>query len=530
MRHKKLFSLLAVLSREELKRFGKFLQSPYFTESEGLVIFYDYLKQHYPAFDPEKMSLEAAYRRLFSKRLELKKPLDKKESEARKQKMLAEKLDHLLSDMFRLLETFLVVEEALFNSEKEENGKSGKESPPQLQARQSGISIREELLVKALARRTAYEFFLKYSQALLAKTEGLPVKNTDDYWLLSQLHHWMYYHPATDKLRQKTPGVLEAMRHLDASYYLSKLRYAAELSAWKQIRPTEFHIPLLEEIIREASQLVASTAQETPARQHLLLAAYLELVQLYRENEAAESRFNNARELLLRHAGALPLREKRHLFTHLSNAGIRLYNLENRPIGEDLLALYRWALQEGLLVVNRRMTDTAYLNVILLAGDCGEFAWAANFMETCKCFLEDNVAEDACRAASGYLHFAKGEFDLARQCLVPVAVNRPLYSFYTRWILLKILFEEFMKDRGLYEHLLHYDTAFEKFILYQAMGDAKKEAWLNFVRFTRKAASFRLKNGRVSKEEKRQLKAELDALKYVYSKKWLVESFSESVA
>ena len=89
----------------------------------------------------------------------------------------------------------------------------------------------------------------------------------------------------------------------------------------------------------------------------LLIAVYLELAQLYRENQV-EQRFGKAGDFFMQHANTLPLREKRHLLTHFTNMGIPLYSLENRPIGDSLLALYRWALQAGLLVVNQRMTET----------------------------------------------------------------------------------------------------------------------------------------------------------------------------
>ena len=183
------------------------------------------------------MDLLAAYSKLFPERLAIKRNLDTKGAAALKQKMHTEKLDHLLSGMYRLLETFLMVEEALFDQQGAENTELDDVMMMQMQARQSAVLLKEELLVKALGRHTCYDLYLKASLALTKKLESLPIKNSDDYWLMSQLHHWHYYHPDTRKIQQKMLGFIEATRYLDLCHLLSKLRYAAEWYSYAQIKP-----------------------------------------------------------------------------------------------------------------------------------------------------------------------------------------------------------------------------------------------------------------------------------------------------
>ncbi len=528
MRHRNLFTLLASLTKDEFKRFGKFLMSPYFTNSSGVRVFYGFLKKHHPVFDEKKVQLEAAYERLFADRLKINEPIDREDRLELKRKMLNEKLDHLLSDMFRLLKTFMVVEEAMFNPSSNRKKEKSMATSLQLQARQSnGISIGEELLVKSLGRHDAYELYLKYSQDLVKKTEALTVKNTDDYWLLTQLNHWQYYHPDTNKYQNKLHGISEAMRRLDQCYLLSKLRYIAELLARAQIQQTEVHIVLLDEVIDSAKKLVSAHCKNGPELEnHSLVAVYLGLVQLYLEKKD-ESDYNWAGDLFMQSAADLPLQEQRLLFAHFANIGGRQFSLENRPVGSKLLELNRWALNQGILVVNQRMTEATYLNISALAAEQEEYEWAEDFIQIWKPFLDENQAVDAEKAAIGHLLFTKGEFDKSHERIKNIASNKPPYSFSTRGLLLKIFFEKFLKDRGQYEHFSSHVAAFDKFISGQSIGKIKQEAWLNFVRFTRSLASIRLKEGRVAKQKKSKLKDELKAMKFVFSKKWLFQKIKD---
>lgn len=517
MRHRRLFTLLASLNRAEFKRFGKFLASPYFTESEAMVIFHEHLKRHHPEFDEKKMQLEVAFARLFADRL------NPKEGEVKKRKMLIEKLDHLLSNMFRLLETFLVVEEALFDPEKMEGRKPGKEAPVQLQARQSGIPLREELLAKSLGRYTDYEHFLQYTRAMIEKTEKLSVPNSGDYLFLSELNHWWYYHPDTNKLQRNAPDIWVAMLHLDRFFVLSKLRYMAEWLSRQEIKPDTARTAFSDEVLAEAAAMVA----EDKGEKHPLIAIYLELVRLYREVDGNEQRFATAGVLFMQHVHHLPFAEKCQLFTHLSNFGVRLYSLENQSVGLQLLALYQWALGEGLLATNQRMTVNSYLNVSLLAVGCGELDWAEKFIFDWKNYLEENLSAAAFMAASSSLHFANGDFGLAHACLTGISENKPPFGFFFRELLLKIYFEQLLKDRGKWENLSSHIAAFEKFILSQHTGAKKQTAWMNFIRFARKLAALWMRKGKVAEAGKQRLKAKMEAEKYVVSKRWLLKKLDD---
>lgn len=51
MRKSNLIQLLSKLSKDELDRFGKFAESPYFNSNRKVVEFFSYLRRFHPGFD-----------------------------------------------------------------------------------------------------------------------------------------------------------------------------------------------------------------------------------------------------------------------------------------------------------------------------------------------------------------------------------------------------------------------------------------------------------------------------------------------
>jgi hypothetical protein len=524
MRHRKFFNLLASLSREEFRRFGKFLNSPYFNESEDVQTFFEFLKLHYPVFDPQKMRLEAAFKRLFPDKLKRKKSLEPETKNP--QQILEKKLNYFVSDVYRLLETFLAVEEALLSAP-ENNNTASLSGCPLIPARQSGLPYKDELLFKGLGRHSDYALFERQAHYLLDKIAALPVLNSDDYWLTAQIHHWHYYHPATDKLKQKEPGILSAMQQLDLYYLLTKLRYAAELAAWGHIRPADFHILFFREIMEEAERLVNDPNTNVNTRNNYpLISVYLELVKLYRNNEE-ETRFLRAKSLFFQYASSFPAMEQLHVLTHLLNVGIRLYIVQSMPLEKELLFIYRWGMDNGLLFINNRMTVNTFLNIGCLAAECNEQGWAESFILKYKSYVEEKAADDACKAVMSNIFLARKEYDKAQDYLKDLKGNKPPYNILVRTLLLKIFFEKLLKNRGESLALFNHAETLEQYISSQNLDLARTAAFLRFVRITRKLAHHWLDDGQLLAPKKRKLLAEVDAEKYIFSKKWLLSKINE---
>ena len=88
--HQKLLEVLRCLSAVELNRLEKFLASPYFNTNDRLLQLFLFLKEYAPAFEEEKIELEALFAFLYP------------EKEFNKQQLV-----RLNSQLFKLVEQFI---------------------------------------------------------------------------------------------------------------------------------------------------------------------------------------------------------------------------------------------------------------------------------------------------------------------------------------------------------------------------------------------------------------------------------------
>ena len=68
MKKSKLISVLQAFDREDLKRFGEFLDSPYFNKNKELVRLYALLRKQAPGFPESRVDRYFIWRQLYPRR------------------------------------------------------------------------------------------------------------------------------------------------------------------------------------------------------------------------------------------------------------------------------------------------------------------------------------------------------------------------------------------------------------------------------------------------------------------------------
>jgi hypothetical protein len=62
----KLFKILALLTKDEWKKFGLFIQSSYFNSNKNIIKLYDILNKYFPILNTEKLSNENLYKQIYT--------------------------------------------------------------------------------------------------------------------------------------------------------------------------------------------------------------------------------------------------------------------------------------------------------------------------------------------------------------------------------------------------------------------------------------------------------------------------------
>lgn len=97
MTENKLISLVKTFSKEDVKNFGKFISSPYFSSSRDLKPLFSLLKKYYPDFKPAALTEEKIFKRLYPRKVYV-------------QKKFSRILQVLFSEMYKQAEKFMVYE------------------------------------------------------------------------------------------------------------------------------------------------------------------------------------------------------------------------------------------------------------------------------------------------------------------------------------------------------------------------------------------------------------------------------------
>ncbi|MDO8365501.1 MAG: hypothetical protein Q7T20_01805 [Saprospiraceae bacterium] len=475
----KLPILLKSLQPEEYKDFEKFLQSPFFKASEQYLKYFRHLCKQFPSLDLGKAELQSAYKQCFGQ-----------------QSLTDSKLYNLLSGLSRQIELYLVVRQVM--------------TPEG----DNGGYIYHQLLVESLGKRNLGAYFRSEAQALMEEIEDLQVKGSEDYYALNKLNHAIYYNPDTPKYAEHPPYLQLALEHLDLYYFVSKLRYAAEMKARERILNVQYEIPLLE-------ALLAHTAAPVLQEAHPLLAVYHRLVRLYLEG-VDEPGFRDLMQVYTDKRQFLPKTDHTLLMRHLINCGIAL-NTRNVAIEAELLSLYKLAIETDTLLDGKRLTDSSFINIVYLAGFCREFDWAKAFIIQFSPYLEDSKRQPSMDLVKAILYYNEGRLDEAQESLSSAIFQIPNYEILGRTLLIKIIFDRYINFGEDYEFLSAQIKAFERYVQIKQFTADKKESYLNWIKFLRKMQVVKFEMVNVPASKKEALRKKLEQLQPIVSKKWLEE-------
>ncbi|MFN0214594.1 MAG: hypothetical protein ACKVT2_10100 [Saprospiraceae bacterium] len=470
----KLPLLLRALHPDEYKDFEKFLQSPFFKASEQYLKYFRCLCKYHPSFEVEKAELQAVYKRCFGP-----------------DSLNDTKLYNLMSGLGKQIEQFLVVQLILHNSEQE-------------------APLFQPLLVRSLDERNTGAYFRKEAQTLIDEITASPRKGANHYLSLSLLNHEVYFNPDTPKSEDHPPYLRQASEQLDLYYYISKLRYSAEMKGREQLYSYSYEWPLLEAILDESSKHLGK---------HPLLDLYHALVRLYWEGPNGQG-FNSLTSEFTQKFYILSKPDQDALLRHLINIGIPLVS-KGSPIESELLKLYKLSIESDGLLAGNRITYSSFLNIYNLACLCNETAWAEHFLEQFAPYLEESKQQPTIHLARAGLFYQQGLLDKAQLQLIPEIFQTPLLDLLGRAILIRIAYDRFILDPEQYNFLLAQITSYEKYVANQALSTEKRKAELNWTKFVRKLTSVKSAGKKVSESKKVELLMTAESMQPLVYRKWV---------
>lgn len=471
MQGSKLLKILKTLSDEEIRRFHKFIRSPYYSYKKHCVPFFEYVRKYHPEYSSGKLSKENVFHHLFPDR-----------------QFQSQKMRHVMTDLVNLLEEFLVAEQV-----------------------QKRDFERKKLLRDAYGQRDLYEYFEKSTEEITKELEALPYRNSFyQYESMKNLDQF-FFHPSTKKHLVKENYLEQVDVHLDRFFEVAKLKLAAEMTARSNILSKTYKTQYVDDI------LLKSKAREGI---ELEIDLYGKARNLYVNDERKE--FNAALEVFLLNTSKLHHNDKNLLFHHLLNFTIRKGNSGHQEYLKDSFKLYQIGLSEKILLQNNKMTDAAFTNICAAGVKLQQFDWVAEFIDGYARFMDRGVRENAQTLCLAFLYYGKGEFEKTDQLISQFQFTNPFYQVRGKLLSARALFELFIQDESYYDLLISNLLAFSKYMQRnKTFGKHHKEVHLGFISMMKLMANRKIKR-QLDSSSKVRLKERIANETNITNRSWLI--------
>jgi len=470
MHKSKLIDRLRLLKKDELRDFGRFIESPYYNKDEKAVKLFNYLKKYYPVFETSRLDRKYIATKLFP------------EWNGNKYK----KISYVMTVLSQLIDDFITVRE--FENDKLEYG---------------------QLQLRAYKRRRGDWFFHQTAKRLRANLDENPERGVNYYFQLYRLNHEVYTHETTNRIQAHIQSLENTVKNLDLFYFSSKLRYGSEIQLRQFMFPEKNDMMLLDEIL----DVVDSTAIDNI----VFIRAFAKLIQLYRTKD--RSIYEEAKSLIINNFNQFNTIEQTDAINLLNSFCLLKHNQGNAAYLPEIFEIHEFGLKHDIWIVDGTMRRGIFDNIATIACNLKKVDWADTFIKRYHQYLREDFAEDVLAVARCRLEFAKGNFEKTLELIRDTDLVDGRYQENAKIFQIKCYYE-LDYDNTLYDAC----NAFSQYCRRsKLMSQYMKKQYLNFITFLKQL--YKTKNAR--NPDKTQLTERLEQNSLPYTT-WLKEKIEEA--
>ncbi len=474
MNNSQLQICLGALTAGEKDRFDQFLQSPYYNQNQKTIALWRHLREYQPS---QTLRKQDVFEQLWPQ-----------------ESFQDQRMRDVLSQLFRLLKQFMVVEEQ------------------QRDARYQKILLLRQLKKRRLAR--SFRIEAKALSRELAQSEQRERRDWQySLWLAEEEDEFF----GLQAIRKADPRLQEKMYALDRYYLIEKFQQACEMLNRQQIIEEQYEKPFLESLIAELREKATSYLTEP------VIHIYLQVLLTLRGEIPYQ-------ELALQLEGVpsfLAEEEARALFKYAQNHCIRQSNAGKSEFLEELFRLYQLQLENGLLFRSGNMSHTDFKNIVTVSLRLKEFDWTQHFLQNYHGHVTEAHRANVYSLCRASYFYEKGDLRAALSELQGLAFTDVHYQISARILLLKVFYRQEDQEAARYSI-----KAFEAFLKRNKELPARlRQSHLKFLTWTRRLLRLQDKKFVLSKKELRQkqqkLLKNLRAEKDISNKNWLEEELEK---
>jgi hypothetical protein len=461
----KLVDIFYRLSKSQLRGLRKFVQSPYHNKREDVIALFELLYKT-PLENRIVLRKEKAYPKVFGKK-----------------KYSSDQMDYTMSFLFKVIEQFLVYENAT-------------EDNVNVQ-----IALMEEYRKLGLSKH--FQQSLKIAEQYQEKST---VRDIDYHEKAFQIELQQYDFLAL-KQRDAQKNLQELSTKLDLRFLSQKLMDACRLLAHQAVAKQKYDFGLLD-------VLLTYIENEPKVLTHPSIALYYYYYQAA-VKEDGEAYFQKFKVAFLESTDAFVEEELQGLYILAMNYCIKNINLGKDEYQVELFDFYNVGLElQILLDENKILSPFTFNNITKLALRLGKVDWTETFIEEYKKFVESQYQETYVHNAYSMLYFTQGKYEETMIRLQQVDYKELFITLDAKVLLMKVYYQ---LDE--YDVLESFINSFKVFLRRKDILAYHQEIYKNFIRMMQKLINLPPYN----KAAKEKLNKEIEGTQKLLEKKWLLE-------
>lgn len=472
----KLITFLRALDKEEMRRFGRFLEGTAERKAPDRIAFFDYLQKYHPEFPEKKVKRELVAQKLFpenGKRLK--------------------KVENLMHKIVSILEDFLIYEE--------------------LKARQSQ---RDFLLLEVYKRRKLDNFFFKKIKKIEEEWERKQpegIEHLHDEYLIQKMQFTHPNYSSTDK-NQSLITYEVLIQQLDEYYFAKKLFWTSCMK-------------ITEDFVNRSGagfverqffiQKILDISLNNKSLQNSQIQFLAELLNTLTSEDFQN--YSQLEELFISNVRSFDEPERVDMVNLLNNISYRDFMAGQREALYRAFKLNRRAVENKWILRNEYIPVFLFSNIVSIACAVGELDWARQFIDNFATSLDENVRDDIAAISHSTIDFRTKEYEKILERLKFIKFRNVLYKTHERAIRLRCYYE---LGNDYIEPFFSLVKSFNNFLHSQLKRDLAEDSaqgFKNFVKFVERLGEERLK---FSPDVESILEG-IKACDQVFYKQWLLE-------
>lgn len=477
MKDTKVYHFLSGLTKTELNRLSKYLESPYFNRNEILLTIYYQLEQHFRNNSSAELETTTIWNQIYPQT-----PYH------------GDRFRKLCSELMDLCEAFLAQQIYDNNPLHQANYLLQAVHHKQIERMYtSATNTARNLAKKQFFKPASYYYYLYEIEKNLYKLENVELNRAN-------------------KKNIEKINLEKIVSNLDYFYISEKLKYYCSLLSWNKIIALDKNLLFIQEIIQIAR---SDEFKEIPP-----IAIYLKIQDTIIDFEN-ENHYFELKHLIEKYIDLFPVDEAKDIIDNAINYSITRINKKDTTYLKELFELYRKSIESEIIIVNGEITPWTFKNITTAALRLNEFNWTENFITNYGDKINIMYRQNAINYNLANLFFSKKEFDKVIPLLQKVEYEEIYYGLNSKALMLSTYYEldEYIFLGSFFESFKNYLTRNKN------VSQSNKLRYLNLIKYTKKL----VESSQYSKTKLLKLKEDIRADSSI-GKDWLLEKVDELIA